>query len=354
MYILYSKTKRNGILNKKRNGILTVCTSALLQRAQKIGVALRPVGGSAGALLQVGSFAGTGAGAGGARPRPLPSEAPQPPERRSQARRARRLGGVALGRRRHGRLRDLDRQDARGAGGSARVPVGGHAHGVERAPVGHPEEHAGGQCRGVARGLRRHRREKRRARRRIGLGDGEAAERAGSVGREPRVDALSVEAVAAAGQEPRRLAVLELREAHGALHRALLRLLGTRRRRAVHRDGQRAQQLRVDAPGSGPDPTITTATAPPPPRARRVFLAPPSVPGVEAVLERDEDEGEDDEEQEDPRHGEDAAELHGTRRGRHGRRGGVIGGAGAAARLRRARGPGGALVGVLRHAARPN
>ena len=179
----------------------------------------------------------------------------------------------------------------------------------------------------------------------VGLGDGEPAERAGGVGDEPHVDALGVEAVATAGQEPRLLAVLELGEAHGALHHRVLPLLvRTSRRQMVHRDRQRAQQLRVDAPaGAGPHrPTTPGATTGGRPRT----TAPPLAP-LEAVLEGGEAEGEDDEEQEDARDGEDAAERHGGRRTRRGRHGcvGV-----AAARPRRVPCAVGAFVGTLPHA----
>jgi len=298
-------------------------------------------------LLQVDSFAGTctGTWAGRSRSGPLPSEAPQPTDR-SQPRRGRAwwLGSVARGQRvrRHGQLRDLDHH-----GGWVPGNVGGRGHRGDRAMVRHPEKHAGGQVGGgVVRGLRRDRWKSQGRRRRryiVGLGDGETAERAGGVGGEPHVDALGVEAVAAAGQEPRLLAVLELGEAHGALHRVLLPLVRT----VVHRDRQRAQQLRVDAP-AGPHPTAATTggrprtTAPPP----APFVPVPA--GVEAVLEGGEDQGEDDEEKEDARDGEDAAERHGGRRTRRGRHGSV-GVAAARPRPRRVRSPG-AFVGTLRHA----
>ena len=201
--------------------------------------------------------------------------------------------------------------------------------------VGHPEKHAGGQVGGgVARGLRRHRwksqgRCRRRKRYVVGLGDdGEPAEGAGGVGGEPHVDALGVEAVAAAGQEPGLLAVLELGEAHGALHHHRVLLVVVRRAVVVvvvHRDRQRAQQLRVDAPaGGGPHRPTTTATtgrpgrprttAPPPACLFALLLGCFPVPGVDAALEGDDAQGEEDEEQEDARHGEDAPERHGARR----------------------------------------
>jgi len=60
----------------------------------------------------------------------------------------------------------------------------------------------------------------------VGAGDEVgAADGAGDVGGEPRVDAVRVEDVGALGQQAQRLVVVELAEAHGALERALAGLV---------------------------------------------------------------------------------------------------------------------------------
>ena len=118
-----------------------------------------------------------------------------------------------------------------------------------------------------------------RRRKRVGLAvDGDPAERASGAGRQPCVDAPGVEPVAAAGQEPRLLPVLEPGQAHRALqHPDVVR-------RAVYRDRQRAQQLCADA-------------------SRRGHLGDAS---AEQVAEEDEREGDEDEEQrEEGRRGEE-------------------------------------------------
>uniref|UniRef100_A0A8R7UV14 Uncharacterized protein n=1 Tax=Triticum urartu TaxID=4572 RepID=A0A8R7UV14_TRIUA len=81
--------------------------------------------------------------------------------------------------------------------------------------LGAEEEHVGGEVGRLLVGLGRLD-GRRRQRRRV---DGRAAaERAGGVRLEPHVDAVDVEAVAAAGQHARRLPGGELRDADSAVH----------------------------------------------------------------------------------------------------------------------------------------
>ncbi|BAS89372.1 Os04g0443951, partial [Oryza sativa Japonica Group] len=164
--------------------------------------------------------------------------------------------------------------------------------------------------------LRRRESERRRGGAGGGVGDdGEAAERAGGVGAQPQVDALGVEAVAAPGQEPRRLAVLHLREAHRALQRRRRR----RRLRPVHRHRQRPQHRRVNAalPASlggiyADDAShhATAAALAPTRRRRRPRVAVAAAHRGEEVV-HDEDEREGDEDEDDAGQDDVAVDHHG-------------------------------------------
>jgi hypothetical protein len=176
----------------------------------------------------------------------MPPSVPQPPQR-AQHRQVLRLPRVTFTRRRR-RLPvpDLDDQRRRWSTGRARRAGGGS--GGRHRVLGSPEQDVSRKIRGVVRGLRQRRREgqgRRRRRRGARLVDVDAAERAGGVAAQPQVDALGVEAVPAPGQEPGRLAVGELGEAHGALQRLAAPVL-----RPVHRQRQRPEQRRVDAASS--------------------------------------------------------------------------------------------------------
>nr|CAD1816989.1 unnamed protein product [Ananas comosus var. bracteatus] len=70
-----------------------------------------------------------------------------------------------------------------------------------------------------------------------------AAERAGAVGVEPRVDARRVECVAAHRQQPHGIAAAEFRQAHCALYSALPLLHALNRRVRYHRERRKDSRI---------------------------------------------------------------------------------------------------------------
>lgn len=124
-----------------------------------------------------------------------------------------------------------------------------------------------------------------------------AAERAGAVGVEPRVDARRVECVAAHRQQPHGIAAAEFRQAHRALYSALPLLHALNRRVRYHRERRKDSRIQparlrsLITCGSGAGGAEEAATA----------VQPKGGEVEEVAAEEDGEEGEEYEEKDEDR-----------------------------------------------------